>query len=357
MRGTPPALGGGIGKLPQMLQFMSTDRNLGRLSVVALGILALMTVLNPGLFLTVDNFKSMSYQFPEFGLLAMAIMIAMLTGGIDLSTVGIANLSGVFAALVMTRLIPQGAGVGLTIGMIGFAALLAVLTGAICGIFNGFLIGKLRIPAILATLGTMQLYTGISIVITRGYAVLGFPEAFLFVGNGTIGPVPVPLIVFVIFAALFALLLNRTAFGFELYLMGTNPTASKFSGINNIRMTVKTYLFSGLLSALAGLMIIARTNSAKADYGASYTLQAIVVAVMGGIDPAGGFGTVAGLVLAMLSLQFLSSGFNMLRLGGSFSNYFRELIWGAVLLLVMVVNYLDARNRMRGPRKKGPRAI
>ena len=340
-------------KLPSITSFISRDRNIGRLLGVALFILIILSILNPGLFLTVSNFKSMAYQLPEFGLLAMAIMIALLTGGIDLSAVGIANLSGVLAALIMIRFIPQGAAGWQITLVIGAAVALGLVIGAICGAINGFLIGRIGIPAILATLGTMQLFTGISIIITKGYAVLGLPDAFLYFGNGTIGIFPVPLLIFIVIAVLFALLLNKTALGQELFLMGTNPTAAKFTGLDNFRLTLKTYMVSGLLSGLAGLMIIARTNSAKADYGASYTLQAIVVAVMGGVDPAGGAGTVIGLVLAMISLQFLSSGFNMLRVGGSFSNYFRELVWGVVLILVMVINYLDAKKRARTPQESG----
>lgn len=324
-----------------ILNIMNRDGNLLRLSIITASIFIIMSILNPDRFLTLRNFSSMSFQFPEFGLLSIAIMITMLTGGIDLSVVSIANLSGVLAALVLTKFVPAESTSSQIIIVILVALIVSIITGVVCGLLNGFLIAKVGITPILATLGTMQLFTGIAIVITKGPAFFGFPDQFLFIGNGTIFGIPLPLIVFIIFAVIVALILDKTTLGFNIYMMGTNPTASHFSGINNKLVLIKTYMLSGFLSAVAGIVIIARTNSAKADYGSSYVLQAILVAVLGGVNPNGGFGKISGLLLAILSLQFLSSGFNMLR----FNNFFKEFIWGAVLLLVMVVNYYSAKRR------------
>lgn len=326
-----------------VLGVMARDGNLMRLLGITVLVFATMSLLRPDLFFTIDNLSSMAFQFPEFGLLAIAIMITMLTGGIDLSVVGIANFSGILAALVLTRMIPPEAG-PVQVALYSVLAVgVSLLTGVVCGLLNGFFVANVGIPPILATLGTMQLYTGIAIVITQGAAVYGFPGPINFIGNGSLWSLPVPFLVFAGFALAFALMLNKTAFGFKLYLMGTNPTASRFSGINNTRLLIQTYVLSGIMAAAAGFVVLARTNSAKADYGSSYTLQAILIAVLGGVNPSGGFGTVFGLVLAILSLQFLSSGFNMLR----FSNFFKEFVWGAVLLLVMVINYLSNSRQVR----------
>lgn len=322
--------------------------DLWRLLIMTVLVFVAMSILNPDRFFTPDNFSSMAFQFPEFGLLAMAIMVAMLSGGIDLSVVGIANLSGILAALILTRLMPPGAPMAQVVVCALLALIVSLATGACCGLLNGLFIAGMGIPPMLATLGTMQLYTGIAIVITRGSAVWGFPDVITLMGNGSLWIFPVPLLLFVICALALALILNKTAFGFRLYLVGTNPTASKFSGIDNARLLKQTYLLSGLLAAVAGLVILARTNSAKADYGSSYTLQAILVAVLGGINPNGGFGTVSGLVLAILTLQLLSSGFNMLR----FSTFFKEFIWGAVLLLVMVINHISNTRRAEGEARR-----
>lgn len=322
---------------------LKVDSNILRLLFIAVAIFLVMSLLRPHTFLTLRNFRSMSYQFPELGVLSVAMMLTMLTGGIDLSVVGTANLAGILAAKLMTTALPPEAGGGQVALIILGAILIALGTGILCGIFNGFLVAKVGIPPILATLGTMQLYTGIAMVITKGYAVLGYPEQFLFIGNGVIGIFPVPLILFAAVAVIFAIVLNKMAFGFQVFMLGTNATAARFSGINNTLVLLKTYLISGFLAGLAGIIVIARTNSAKADYGTSYVLQAVLVSILGGVNPSGGFGTVSGLVLAILSLQFLSSGFNMLR----FSNFFKEFTWGFVLILVMVINYLSATYQSR----------
>ena len=313
--------------------FISRDRNLIQLFGIAVVVFILMSALNPGMFLTARNFESMSVQFPEFGMLAIAIMLSMLTGGIDLSVVGIANFSGILAALILSKWAPA---TGMTWPMMGLAIIVSMLTGLLCGALNGFLIGRVEITPILATLGTMQLFTGISIVITKGYAITGYPEAFLFIGNGKLWIFPIPLVIFALFAVVFAFILRSTTFGIKIYMMGTNLTASLFSGVNNVRLILQTYMTTGVLASMAGLVMIARTNSAKADYGESYILQSVLIAVLGGVNPSGGFGTISGIVLAILSLQFLSSGFNMLR----FSNFAKEFTWGMFLLFVMVFNYV-----------------
>lgn len=311
-----------------------------RLSGICLGIGLLMTLLLPGKFLTVRNLTSMGFQFPELGLFALAVMLSLITGGIDLSVVSTANLAGILAALVLTRLIPEGAGDGATLVGLLAAVGLALATGALCGLGNGLIITRLGVTPILATLGTMQLYMGLSLVITRGPAVSGFPKAFLALGNGTLAGVPVPLWLFAMAGMAVALLLGRTVFGVQAGLIGSSDRAARFAGIPVTSVLVRTYVVSGVLAGLAGLIIIAHTNSAKADYGASYLLQAVLVAILGGVDPKGGFGRVRGVVLALLALQFLSSGFSLLR----FSQFTKEFAWGVLLLLAMGIGALGRRD-------------
>ncbi len=183
-------------------------------------------------------------------------------------------------------------------------------------------------------LGTGLIFAGIAVVLSGGAAVLGFPDAISVLGNGAVFGVPVPVLLFAALAAAVAFVLNWTGFGLRVYLLGTNPLAARFAGIDNVRVDLGTYLISGVPASVAGLIIAVRANSAKADYGSSYPLLSILISVLGGIDPYGGFGKVSGLVLAVLSLQFLSSGLNMLQV----SNFAVDMTWGALLLLVMVIN-------------------
>ncbi len=263
---------------------LNRNNNLTRLLFITIGIFVLVSVLNPGKFLTVKNFVSMSYQFPEYGLLALAIMLSLATGGIDLSIVGVANLSSILSAMIILNFIPIDSNINDSkiILIIIVAIICALLVGIICGLLNGLLIAKIGIPPILATLGTSQLFMGISIVITKGYAISGFPDKFIFIGNGKIWMFPTPLIIFIITAILMGFLLNRTSFGVSLLMLGTNPKASLFSGINNTLLLIKTYMLTGFIASIAGIEIIARTNCARPDYGSSYILLAILIAILGG---------------------------------------------------------------------------
>jgi simple sugar transport system permease protein len=328
------------GGLLAILRSHGSDLTLVALTVA---VLVTMSVLNPGKFLSVVNFQSMAFQFPELALLSFAMLLAMLSGGIDLSVVAIANLCGILAAMILTGELSGGEPLGGTATSIVLAVVVAVACGACCGSLNGLLISRLEVSPILATLGTMQLFAGAGLVLTRGRAVHGFPESFLALGNGSLWGVPIPFLFFAAAAVLVWLLSSRTALGIQMRLLGTNPTAALFSGIRVNRVLFRTYLITGVLAAVTGLLMIARTNSAKADYGSSYLLQSILVVVLGGVNPAGGFGHVRGVCVAVLALQFLTSGFSMLH----FSNFAKEFIWGAFLLLLMMMNQISNRRLNR----------
>ncbi len=218
--------------------------------------------------------------------------------------------------------------------------------GAACGAASGALIARARIPPILATLGTMQLFAGLGHVLTGGAAVEGFPEPFLRLGSETALGLPVPFLAFVAIAAASGVLLGRTRLGLEWYLIGTNPVAARFAALRVRSAVLKAYLVSGLLAAAAGLVIAARTNSAKPDYASSYLLQAILIAILGGIGHSGGSGRVLGVAVALVPLQLLSSGFNLLRA----SPYLKELSWGGLLLVVVVLDRLLGTRAVRPPR-------
>ncbi len=333
-------------------ELVTRDTNLTRLFVIMVLIFVGLSLARPNIFPTVQNFKGMAVQFPEIGILAIGIMITMLTGGIDLSVVSIANLAAILVSVVLTRFIPGAeAEAGQVALGISLAIGVALITGLVAGLFNGFLVAKIGITPILATLGTLTMYTGFNTVITRGTSFFAVPQ-FLFIGNGDIFDIPIPLIIFVVIALIFSVILNKTTFGYKLYMMGTNPTAARFSGINNEGILIKTYALSGLLGSIAGIIFLARNNSAKADYGDSYVLLLVLIAILGGVNSMGGFGKISGLVLAILSLQFLSTGLNMLLFRYSGSNFFKEFAWGALLLLVMVTNYISNERRARTPKKK-----
>jgi simple sugar transport system permease protein len=192
------------------------------------------------------------------------------------------------------------------------------------------------------------LYTGLSYVITGGPAITTTQLAFI--GNGAVAGVPIPVLVFVVLAVVFAVLLNRTSYGFNVYMLGTNLRAALFSGIDDVKVLMRAYWLAGVVAGIAGIIFLARVNSAKPEYGSSFILLTVLIAILGGIRYTGGFGTVAGLVLSVLTIQFLSTGLNMLMLelsGSSAAIFFRQFAWGGLLLAVMVVNDYVERRKQR----------
>lgn len=324
-------------------RIMDRDNNIAQLLIITLVIFATMSFLEPSRFLRYYNFESISFIFPELGILAIAMMLAMLTGGIDLSVIGVANLSGILAGVFFTRImVAEPGATGLEEVMrVGLGALLAMMVGLLAGLFNGLLIAKTKITPILATLGTGQIFVGLCVVLTGGPAITGFPTYWGLIGNGKIFGIAAPLVLFLLVAIAVTVVLTRTPFGTKLMLIGTNPRAAIFAGLRSERMIILSYMTTGLLASIAGIMLSGRTNAAKSDYGTSYLLQAVLIAVLGGTNPAGGRGTVLGVSIAVIALMLLSSGFQMMR----FSNHLIDFIWGAFLLIVIAINAY--RNRAR----------
>ena len=298
-----------------------------RLLATGLVVLVIMLVLTgPSRFLSAKSISAMMLQMPELGILTLAVTFALFLGGIDLSVVSTANLSGIIAAMLAVQLSKNGMdSVGVV--LLSYAAALAV--GCVCGLLNGIVISRTGVPAMLATLGTMEVYKGIGLILTDGSAVTGLPSAYGFLGSASLGSIPLIMIIFVLAIIVAAVTMRRRRFGLEVYLLGTNEKAAEFSGIDHVKVAIKAFVCSGMLAAAAGIIISSRVMTAKADYGSSYILQCLLVAILGGISPFGGFGNVAGILIAIVTLQMLSSGFNMLR----FSSYQKLAVWGAILIL------------------------
>ena len=184
---------------------------------------------------------------------------------------------------------------------------------------------------ILVTLGTMTLLHGFSIYFTRGRTLSGFPDALVAVSNETILGIPISFLLFALVAALVHLLLSRTPLGVRIHMIGSNLEATRFSGVDTRRVLVWVYLLSSLLCWLAAVVMMARFNSAGADIAQSYLLVTILAAILGGIDPYGGFGRILGLFLALCILQVIASGYNLMGL----SPHLALASWGLILLLVM----------------------
>ena len=327
-------------------QFYRKNRHISRLVVMIVAWLVFMAITRFDKFYTIANFQTMAGQFPEFGLMALGGMLCMITGGIDLSSVGVANVTSILMAMYMKTLAGEDGNMGG--GYIVLVFVIAILIGMVCGGINGVLISKIKIPPILATLGVNQLLTGVCMVVTNGKAVSGIPAIYSAAINTKIfkvipgkrgvmqGLLPVQLIFFLAIAVLVWFLLARTSYGKKLYMMGTSENVARFSGIKVDSMLIKTYALSGICAALGGMIMLANYSSARSDYGTVYTLQCILIVVLGGVDPKGGRGKISGVLLAIILLRLLETGINRFP---QISSYYITLIYGAVLLLVMVLNY------------------
>ena len=330
----------------ERLQKLSThgllaDRKVTQLIGFTLVTFILFSYFSSDIFFTTENFQSMAYQVPEIAILSIAVMLSMLTGGIDLSIVSISNASALIAAYIMTqKMSEEGA---ISNSWIIIACLVGIILGLICGAINALLIAVLNVTPILATLATLTLFNGIAIGITNGVSVSNLPEQFMRVGNGTFFGIPTPFVLMMVIAAGVGYLINRTSLGLKVFLIGTNRKAAQYSVMGDKRVIAWTYVISGFLSSLAGLIIASRTSAASPDFGSSYILLAIVIVVLGGINPMGGFGTVTGVVLATIVLQMVASGFNALR----FSQFFYLAAQGGVLVIVMMINTILEQRRAR----------
>lgn len=324
------------------------DSNSIKLLFLAAAIFLVMALLRDK-FVSEANIYAMAFQLPELGLFALAMTFVIISGGIDLSVVSIANVSGILVALIMRGAIERNASNGEVLLLTGLSFGIAIVVGFVLGGLNGLLIAYAGIPPILVTLGTSNLFTGIGMIFTKGNPISGFPDLYLQLGSGKALGIPISLIMFAIVAIICVVILNKTKYGMQLKFFGSNSKASLFSGIPNKSIGLRTYIISGIISALAGLEIIARTNSAKANYGSSYVVNSILCVILGGVASEGGHGTIGGVLLALLSLQFLSSGFNMLRITGTA----KEMAWGILLLAVTAVNFfVEQRKLKRGLKVK-----
>ena len=314
------------------------DENFLRMLVVFVVVFAACCLLKGSAFLNLGNFQSMMKQFPEYGLLAVAIALALLIGGIDLSAVYLANLSAIIAGKFLLSQVKPDSSDGTITGLIFASFLLCLAIGALGGVLNGLLISGLGIPAMLATLGTQSLFWGMGVVLTGGSTLSGFPKQLSSIVNTNFGILPLSVIIFAIATLVAGLIVSKCVLGRQMKMYGTNNRATTFAGLNNLKLVVITHMTAGILAALSGIIMWGRYSSAKPDNGSSYTMQAILIAVMGGISPNGGKGSVQGVVVAVLIIQMVSSVLNMYTW---IPTACRQIIWGALLLLVMIFNYVN----------------
>lgn len=314
----------------------------GRAFFALIAIIVVFSLLSPN-YLTVGNLLIMASHVAIYGILAIGMLLVILNGGIDLSVGSILALAGVSAGAMMQGLQIDAMGVILYPPVWAVVVLTCVL-GAVVGAVNGILISIFKVPAFVATLGVMYVARGVALLMTNGLTynnLSGRPElgntGFDWLGFNRIAGVPISVIVLAVLAILAGLMLSRSAFGRWLYASGGNERAAELSGVPTRRVKITVYTLSGILSAIAGLVLASQLTSAGPTAGVTYELTAIAAVVIGGAALTGGRGTIRGTMLGAFVIGFLSDGLVIIGV----SSYWQTVFTGAVIVLAVLLNSLQ----------------
>lgn len=272
-------------------------------------------------FLKYENLFIIARQVTMLGITAVGMSFVMISGGIDLSVGSVLSLVSVVCSKLMVE-----AGLHPAI-----AVFLTLIMCVIIGLINGLFINELKIPPLIVTLGTMTIIRGFSYILSNGRHIWGFPETFRVLGQGYIGPVPIPVIVTLVIFIIGIFLLNRTAFGRWTYGIGDNEEATHLSGINVKRMKYSLYMFSSTLAGIAGLVLLSRMGSGQPKVGTGFELEVVTAVVLGGISVYGGEGKLRNALFGVLIIGTLENGMILLNV----SDYFQQVIIGLVLLVAV----------------------
>ena len=310
-------------------------------SFFALAIMVAALAFLSDKFLTIDNSWNILRQISVNLCLSVGMTLVILSGGIDLSVGAILGLAGAIAAgLLKNGLALPALGVRLEFTVIGAVAA-GIAVGAAAGGFNGFAITRFQLPPFVATLGMLSVARGLTLLWTGGFPITSLGSGFGFLGTGVFLGMPMPVWIMIAFTALFVVVTRRTRFGRHIYAVGGNERAARLTGLHVNRIKLAVYTLAGALAAVSGLIVTARLDSAQPNAGLGYELDSIAAVVIGGTSLAGGRGSVLGTVLGCLIIGVLNNGLFLLNV----SPFWQQVIKGAVILLAVAIDKLNAQNR------------
>ena len=298
-------------------------------------------------FFTSNNIMTVGLQTSTIALIGIGATCVILTGGIDLSTGSVVALSGVAAAMIVN------AGVPVPVGMV-----LGILVGGICGLINGILVTRMKLPPFIATLGMMMVARGLALYVTNAAPVSGMPESFAALGNGALfkiveegsnglpkvvfAGIPYPVIIMIFITILFTFALTKLKVGRYIYAIGSNEEAARLSGIKTNVIKIYAYVASGLLSGLTGVILASRLVTAQPNGGVSYELDAIASAVVGGTSLMGGVGTIPGTLIGSFIIGVLRNGLNM----NGVSSFVQMIVIGLVIIVAVSLDQLRQSKKL-----------
>lgn len=303
-------------------------RNIGIL--IGLVVLFLFLSVATDSFLSTKNMLQVLRQICINGLLAFGMTFVLIIGGIDLTVGSVVAISGVSVVIMLNSGVP-----------LPVALVVALLLGAIVGLLNGGIIALTGMPPFIVTLSLQGTIRGIAYVITDGCSVSCDNAVFNAIGNGYLFGIPIPIYIVAFVMIVISILLYYTRFGRRMYAVGGNITAAGFSGIHVKKIMVQVYVLSGVLSALAGIILASRMYSGQPASGQAYESDAIAAAVLGGTSFNGGIGTVGGTLIGALVIGFLTNGLNLLHI----SSYVQMIIKGLVIIGAVGIDILKNRKK------------
>lgn len=299
--------------------------------LIALIVVSLVIGALEPVFFSPINILNVIRQISIIGIIAIGETMVILLGGIDLSVGAVVAFTGAVAAKVLVEMgwsIPLAMAAALVVGLgIGFA--------------NGFISRKGGMHPFIVTLGTLSIFRGMTLIIAGGRPISGLPDAFLWLGGGEIGPIPVPVILFLGLVIAAGFMLRRTTFGRKIYAIGGNEEAARLSGIAVDRIYIIAFAIAGLLSGLGGIVLTSRLNSAELVAGQGYELDVIASVVIGGTSLFGGVGSVYGTLVGALLIGVISNGLNLLGV----SSYWQLVVKGLVIIIAALIDNLKRRFR------------
>jgi len=302
---------------------------------VFLAFCIVLAIINP-YFLKPKNLINVLRQISINGLLSIAMTFVVLTGGIDLSVGSLLAFAGVVGgSLVSTSFGQRG-----YVYPVWVAVLAALAACALLGSFTGFLVSKLKVPAFVATLGMLSIARGLTFIYTDGMPIPNINEKFLFIGQGVILGIPFPVIIFAFVFILAWITLYKTRFGRYIYAVGGNEKSATVSGINTKLIKFSVYIISGVLCALGGLILTARTTAGLPQAGSSYELDALAAVVIGGTSLSGGQGDLVGTLFGALIIGVLNNGLDLMGV----SSYYQQVFKGALIIGAVLLDSTRKRN-------------
>ncbi|MGJ0203996.1 ABC transporter permease subunit [Leucobacter sp. gxy201] len=295
-----------------------------------IGLIALFAALKPQVFLTPLNFTNILEQLAILAMIAIVQTVVMVVGDFDLSVGTLASLVGVITAQLLVGGVDPVAAV-----LVGLAA------GLVAGAINGFLVAYLGLSAFIATLATMTSFAGLALFLSDGTTVFGLPDAFVWLGQGRLGPIPVPVIIAVVLALVIWFVLAKTVIGRSWYAVGGNAEAARLSGVKTRFVRFSAFLVSGLGSALAGIVLTARLASGHPSAADPFMLSSIAAVFLGITLSRAGQPTVGGTAVGLGIVGVLSNGLNIMQV----NSYVQQILTGLIIVLAVSLSRLSRKRR------------